>query len=50
MLLGTFFTLVILPSMYLALASIHGAEIEEQETEKEKEKEKEKKAEPIIAI
>lgn len=41
MLLGTFFTLVILPSMYLALASKHGAEIEEDETETE--------AEPIVA-
>jgi multidrug efflux pump len=41
MLLGTFFTLVILPSMYLALASKHGAEIEEDETKTE--------AEPIVA-
>jgi len=40
-LLGTFFTLVILPSMYLALASKHGAEIEEDETKTE--------AEPIVA-
>ena len=41
MLLGTFFTLVILPSMYLALASKHGTEIEEDETKTE--------AEPIVA-